>query len=171
RRQASPTRGHRHSRRMRKAFRNCGRNGMNPVRSFLVAVSFLTIVPVKAGVVGSAELSRSLAFFPLVGLLLGVVLAGMAWLIPPGATAGLVGVGLTALLAVLTGGFHLDGLADVFDGLGGGRGDRERMLAIMKDSRIGAHGAAALVLVLMGKAFALVGLWQSGAFEVLLSFP
>ena len=58
--------------------------------------------------------------------------------------APIAAVVLVALLAVLTGGLHLDGLADVFDALGGGRGDRARMLAIMRDSRIGAHGAAAM---------------------------
>jgi adenosylcobinamide-GDP ribazoletransferase len=58
---------------------------------------------------------------------------------------------LVALLALITGGLHLDGLADLFDALGGGRGERARMLELMRDPRIGAHGATALVLVLFAK--------------------
>src|SRR5262245_52238316 len=67
-------------------------------------------------------------------------------------------VALVALLAGLTGGLHLDGVADVFDALGGGRGQRDRMLAILRDSRIGAHGAAALVLVILAKVVAVAAL-------------
>jgi adenosylcobinamide-GDP ribazoletransferase len=60
--------------------------------------------------------------------------------------------------AGLTGGLHLDGLADLFDAVGGGKGDRARILEILRDSRIGAHGAAALVLVLLAKVGALAPL-------------
>jgi adenosylcobinamide-GDP ribazoletransferase len=58
---------------------------------------------------------------------------------------------LIILWTILTGAFHLDGLADTVDGLSGGRGDRQRALAIMRDSRIGAHGAVAVALLLMLK--------------------
>jgi adenosylcobinamide-GDP ribazoletransferase len=75
---------------------------------------------------------------------------------------GVLAVVLVALLAMLSGGLHLDGLADTFDGLGGGRGDRARMLEIMRDSHIGAHGAAALVLALAAKIFALQELLARG---------
>ena len=66
----------------------------------------------------------------------------------------MIAVALVALSAALTGGLHLDGLADTFDGWAGGRGDRARTLEIMRDSRIGAHGAAALLLLLAAKIFA-----------------
>ena len=65
-------------------------------------------------------------------------------------------------MAMLTGGLHLDGFADVFDALGGGRGDRARMLEIMRDSRIGAHGAGAVALVLLAKAACLEHLAAGG---------
>jgi len=71
----------------------------------------------------------------------------------------------------MTGGLHLDGVADVFDGLGGGHGDRERTLRIMRDSRIGAHGATALVLVLAVKAAALSDLLARGSLWPLVVAP
>ena len=78
---------------------------------------------------------------------------------------------LAALLAALTGGLHLDGVADVFDALGGGRGDRVRMLEIMRDSRIGAHGATALTLLLIAKVAALAQVAERHDLLVLLAFP
>jgi adenosylcobinamide-GDP ribazoletransferase len=66
---------------------------------------------------------------------------------------------------------HLDGVADVFDALGGGRGKRDRMLAIMRDSRIGAHGAVALVLLLAAKLVAVAVLVRAGATWTLYACP
>ena len=66
---------------------------------------------------------------------------------------------------------HLDGLADVFDALGGGRGDRARMLEIMRDSRIGAHGATALTLLLIAKVAALAQVAERHDLLALLAFP
>jgi adenosylcobinamide-GDP ribazoletransferase len=83
---------------------------------------------------------------------------GGLWLLERAASplgARLASLLLVAAWAVATGALHLDGLADTVDGLSGGRGDRERSLAIMRDSRIGAHGATALVLALALKWAAL----------------
>jgi adenosylcobinamide-GDP ribazoletransferase len=118
----------------------------------LLAFSMLTRLPLHpSGEVTPRHLRLSVMFYPWVGALVGVALwlgaLGLAQLHIP----LLGGVVLTALLALVTGGLHLDGLADWFDAVGGGRGDRQRMLDIMKDSRIGAHGAVALVLVLFAK--------------------
>ena len=90
--------------------------------------------------------TRAARYYPLVGQLIGALCAAAFWM---GSTAW--GGVIPALLAValgawITGGFHEDGLADAFDGLGGGR-TREERLAIMKDSRIGSYGALALGLV------------------------
>jgi adenosylcobinamide-GDP ribazoletransferase len=129
---------------------------LNPLRPIAAAFAFLTRLPLGSQTVGAGagELGRSITWFPLVGAALGTILIGTERLLRGHLSAGLAAVGLVALLAMLTGGLHLDGLADLFDALGGGRGDRARMLEIMKDSRIGAHGAAALFLVLAGKALA-----------------
>ena len=135
---------------------------MSPLRRqlqlFLCAAQFLTRVPTPALKDFEPDwISRSARYFPLVGLLVGLVCAGVF------AAASQVWSGwLAALLAItagvlVTGAFHEDGLADTFDGLGGG-GTPERRLEIMKDSRIGTYGALALGLVLALKAAALAGM-------------
>jgi adenosylcobinamide-GDP ribazoletransferase len=137
-------------------------------RHFLLSVQFFTRIPVTgrlADWVGfsPAMLRASAAHFPGVGWLVGGLVAAftaglLAWL-PVAAFAPLVAaVWGTAWGVLLTGAFHEDGLADVFDGLGGSP-DRERALVIMKDSRVGAFGAIALMLVLLGKVslLALIG--------------
>jgi adenosylcobinamide-GDP ribazoletransferase len=144
---------------------------MRTVRPLAVAFGFLSRLPVGNDPVAAADLARSLTWFPVVGLAFGGVLAGTAHLLRDHLPAPLLAVGLVALLAALSGGLHLDGLADVFDGLGGGRGDREKTLAIMRDSRIGAHGAMALVLALAAKVAAVHEVLRSGATWPLLCCP
>jgi adenosylcobinamide-GDP ribazoletransferase len=143
-----------------------------PVYSaFLAAFAFLTRLPVTRAPLRDVELGRSVAVFPAVGIVLGLVLTGLAFglagVLPPFLTA----VFLVALLGALTGGIHLDGFADVFDAVGGGRGDRIRMLGIMRDSRIGAHGAAALTLLLVAKVLAVGYLIEGNDLVSLLVFP
>jgi adenosylcobinamide-GDP ribazoletransferase len=99
------------------------------------------------------------------------VLTGLGSLLGGALPAPLAATILVALLAAMTGGLHLDGVADVFDALGGGRGDRQRMLEIMRDSRIGAHGATALVLVLAAKVSALAWAVDRHDLLALLLFP
>lgn len=130
------------------------------LRSYLLAVQFFTRIPVTgrlAAWVGFSPmmLRASAAHFPGVGLLVGVVagtvFAALMALLPDAVYAPLIAAALsTVATALLTGGFHEDGLADVADGLGGSY-DRERALDIMKDSRVGAFGAMALVLALLCK--------------------
>jgi adenosylcobinamide-GDP ribazoletransferase len=145
---------------------------MRPVvSSFVAAFAFLTRLPVGGGPLRDADLGRSIAFFPLVGLVLGLVLTGLASLLAGVVPVTLSAVLLVALLAALTGGLHLDGVADVFDALGGGRGDRQRMLEIMRDSRIGAHGAAALFLLLLAKTFAVANALEHRDLLALMVFP
>jgi adenosylcobinamide-GDP ribazoletransferase len=121
----------------------------------LSALQFLTLFPWPARTERSAdEIGRSAIFFPLTGLLLGLILVLANWLVRPFTTSGLCSVVLVALLAFLTGGLHLDGLADTFDGLGAG-GDRDRMLAVMDDSRTGVFGVVAVVLVILFKLHAI----------------
>jgi adenosylcobinamide-GDP ribazoletransferase len=141
------------------------------MRPLVAAFAFLTRIPVWAGPLRDADLGRSVSFFPLVGLVLGLVLTGLGALLAGALEPALAATLLVALLAGLTGGLHLDGLADVFDALGGGRGDRKRMLDIMRDSRIGAHGAAALALLLLAKVFAVAQLLERRDLPALLAFP
>jgi adenosylcobinamide-GDP ribazoletransferase len=130
------------------------------IREYLLAVQFFTRIPITgrlADWVGySPELLRaSAAHFPGIGVLVGALAASLfallQALLPDSAFAPLVAAVLSTVATVLlTGGFHEDGLADVADGLGGSS-ERERALEIMKDSRVGAFGAMALVLALLGK--------------------
>jgi adenosylcobinamide-GDP ribazoletransferase len=114
----------------------------------ILALRFLTIVPMPGPEAeGPGALGRAAVWFPLIGLALGGALAladaGLRRLFPPLLSAGLV----LALWKTLTGGLHLDGLADCLDGLAGR--DHEHRRAIMKDSGIGAFGAIGLILVLL----------------------
>jgi len=139
-------------------------------RSIGAAFAFLTRIPIP-GAGGAGELGRSVVWFPLVGAALGAALVGVARALGGHLSAGVLAVALVALHALLTGGLHLDGLADTFDAWGGGRGDRARMLEIMRDSRIGAHGATALALLLAGKIFAVLDLLSRGTSWPLLAAP
>jgi adenosylcobinamide-GDP ribazoletransferase len=141
------------------------------VRPLVAAFAFLTRLPVWSGPLLDEDLGRSVTFFPLVGLVLGLVLTGLASLLAGAVAPPLEAVVLVSMLAVMTGGLHLDGVADVFDALGGGRGDRQRMLDIMRDSRIGAHGGAALVLLLLAKVFALAQVLEHHDLVCVLAFP
>jgi len=141
------------------------------MKALVAAFAFLTRLPVWRGPLRDVDLGRSVSFFPLVGLVLGFALTGVAAALTGSVAPWLVAVLLATLLAALTGGLHLDGFADVFDALGGGRGDRARMLAIMRDSRIGAQGAAALTLLLIAKVAALAQLVERRDLLSLLAFP
>jgi len=141
------------------------------VKRLLVAIRFLTIVPVgRGGELAPCDLGRSMLFFPAVGALLGLALAGayveLNRYLPALAASAIVVIVSTAL----TGGLHLDGLADTFDGFYAGR-SREKTLEIMKDSRIGVMGAAALFSVLLLKTSLLAGLPTGAAPAVLVAMP
>ncbi|MCL5043448.1 MAG: adenosylcobinamide-GDP ribazoletransferase [Gammaproteobacteria bacterium] len=137
----------------------------------LIALQFLTRLPIHLPRAPSpAEQGRSLLHYPLVGLLLGGLLASLAWLfsaVPPALLAAL----LLALWVLASGALHLDGLADTVDAWVGGYGDRERTLAIMKDPACGPMGVTALVLVLLLKWAALYGLLQQDLYWALLLAP
>lgn len=143
---------------------------MAHLRALATAFAFLTILPVRLRSLEEDDLLRSLTYFPVVGLALGSGLAVAAYLargsLPPNLTA----LFLVTLLVIATGGLHIDGLADVFDGLGGSR-DRVRALAIMRDSRIGALGATALILLIAIKSAALAEVVAKDGFWILLAFP
>ena len=103
----------------------------------LIALQFLTRLPVRLpGMPEPQQIGRSLLFYPLVGLLLGLALLALEWVL--GDTSTLLEAALLlAAWVALSGGLHLDGLADTADAWVGGYGDRERTLAIMKDPRSG----------------------------------
>jgi len=133
------------------------------VQDAALAVVFLTRLPLPlTGPLADGAAARAMAWFPVVGALIGMV-GGLVFTLaelvrlPPMAAA------LLALAAMvwLTGGLHEDGAADVADGFGGGR-DRTRKLEIMRDSRVGSYGVLALVFSVAIRASALAALTQPG---------
>ena len=140
------------------------------MKAFFAAIKFLTVLPVGKAGGEFADMGRSVKFFPLVGLLLGVIAAGLAW-----CWVYLFGAMISAVLIVvsfivLTGGLHLDGLADTADGLLSVRG-RERMLEIMKDSRSGAMAVIVIVCLLMMKAAAIASVPMGMLLRTVLLIP
>lgn len=114
------------------------------------SIGFLTVIPVPHVALSPTTTGRSLVLFPLIGALLGGLLGMVGIWLDPLLPAGPIAVLLLAASALITGGLHLDGLMDTADGLGGGRSPEQR-LAIMRDSRVGAFGALAGCLVLLGQ--------------------
>ncbi len=125
---------------------------------FLLALQFMTRLPVPAGLPYSDDLSvRSAKYYPAVGIVVGAIGAAvlfLASLVLPLPVAVLLSMAATLLI---TGAMHEDGLADTADGLGGG-GSPERTLDIMRDSRIGVFGFVTLGMVLALKAAALMSM-------------
>ena len=125
------------------------------MNAFFAALQFLTLFPRPSRMQHSTdEAGRSAIFFPVVGLILGLILALVNFLLLPFASAGLLSVILVILLAFITRGLHLDGVGDTFDGLGGG-GDRDHILKVMDDSHTGVFGLVAIVSVLLLKIHSL----------------
>ncbi len=124
---------------------------LNELRLFFTAVQFFTRLPVPAWVGHSShQLEQSSRYLPLVGMLVGLGAVAVLWLgtlllpLP-------LAIALSMAASILmTGAFHEDGLSDYADGMGGGH-SREKILAIMKDSRVGAYGVIALIIVLLLK--------------------
>jgi len=141
------------------------------MRLLLIAFQFLTIVPLPFRFrCEKGDLGRSTAFFPVVGFVIGGLLVGCNWLIAPLFARPLCDALLITLLTLITGALHLDGLADVCDGLAA-RGSRDRFLAVMKDSQVGAVGAVGLVLGILLKWQALVAVPSELKWQALLLFP
>ena len=138
---------------------------------FWIALQFLSSLPVSLpGMPAPRELGRSLLFYPLVGLLFGLLL-WLASLLLQGTPAPLHAALLLTVWVLLSGALHLDGLADSADAWLGGFGDRERTLQIMKDPRSGPIAVVTLVLVLLLKFCALWVLVEQGIGAQLLLAP
>src|SRR5207302_7741449 len=119
--------------------------------SFLVAVQFMTRLPVSRGVRYSPDaLAKSAVFFPAIGLLVGAGGTALYWFLSPHASRDVIVVLILVYLVMVTGGLHEDALGDAADGLGGGW-EKERILTIMRDSRIGSFGTIAIALGLLAR--------------------
>jgi len=139
--------------------------------SFLTALRFLTIFRIPGGGTETAEdMGRSTVWFPVVGLIIGAILALMNWVfsffLPAAATSSLTIV----LLVLITGAMHLDGFADTCDGLAGNKPAEERW-KVMHDSRTGAFGVTGLILLLLVKFALLNSIPQASVSLVLVVMP
>jgi adenosylcobinamide-GDP ribazoletransferase len=120
------------------------------MKPFLAAFRFLTILPLGRRADGAEALAGSVPFFPVVGLFIGAAALaadGLARMLVPSLPAAVCTI---LLLIAVSGGLHMDGLADTADGFGSAR-PRERVLEIMRDSRIGSMGVIAVVAVILLK--------------------
>ena len=117
------------------------------IRVFFTALMFYTRIPCPKWVDHSSEyINKSIRYFPLIGWLVGGIGAG-AFLLGNWAVSPFFGIILSFGATVLTtGAFHEDGFADVCDGFGGGW-TKDKILLIMKDSRVGAYGVVGLILI------------------------
>ena len=140
------------------------------MKKFLIALQFLTIFPVKIRTdIKNSELAGSLAFFPLVGLVIGIVAVGVFFVtgfLPIAIRAAII----LAVFCLITGGLHLDGLADSADALYGVR-KKESRLDILRDSRIGVMGALSLILIILLKYSIFISVSSSGLWRWLLIMP
>ena len=119
--------------------------------SFLAALRFLTIVPwFGRREVSPGELGRSIVYFPLVGIIIGLILVGLNWLLSLLLPPALVDVLLVISLVVIGGALHLDGLVDTCDGIAGHKAVEERW-RVMNDSRAGGFGVIGACCLLLVK--------------------
>ena len=142
------------------------------IKNFINAVQFLTIVPVsKNHEIEEGSLAGAMVFFPVIGFLIGFLLVNvdkaMTLIALPQTVANVL---LVALSVLVTRALHLDGLADTFDGLMGGR-DHASRLSIMRDSRLGTAGAVGIFFVLFIKYVSLNNLIESEKVAALLTAP
>lgn len=144
---------------------------MHPMhRPFLIALQFLTRIPVALkSQPTEQEIGHSLAYYPLVGVLIGMLVISLGWLLSSFSTPWINAAIMLTAWVLLTGGLHLDGLSDSADAWVGGMGDHDKTLAIMKDPYCGPMGVIAIVLVMLLKITALHTLIQAGEWAVLLA--
>lgn len=141
------------------------------MNKFLVALQFLTRISPKPNLVVDQEtFARSMIYFPLIGLIIGGILAGTAWVGTNMLTPLVAGVIILAIEVLVTGGLHLDGFMDTMDGVYSGRA-RERILEIMKDSRVGAHSVIILGLFFLFKLALLTELPEDLLLKALVFMP
>ncbi|WP_281648044.1 adenosylcobinamide-GDP ribazoletransferase [Parendozoicomonas sp. Alg238-R29] len=151
-------------------------------RALALSVGFFTRLPTKhLETIEDQDMGRALVYLPLVGLIIGLLAAGGSLLLSAvlsgwhgSLTAvhlSLIGVTAFTLVTLVSGGLHLDGLGDCADAWVGGLGDKERTLTIMKDPVCGPMAVMVVVLVLVIKASAVVGLAISENWLPLLLIP
>ncbi len=135
---------------------------------FLAALRFLTIIPLPGRrEVTPEEVGRSIVYFPLVGLIIGLILVGLNWLMGLFLPSALVDVLLVVSLVAISGAFHLDGFVDTCDGMVGHKTVEERW-RVMSDSRVGGFGIIGACCLLLVKYVSLSNVPESWLVETLV---
>jgi len=140
-------------------------------RPFIIAVQFLTRLPTpRLNNISQQEIGHSLAWYPLVGLIIGGILVGALELLS-NAPINLQAALILSLWVLITGALHLDGLADSADAWLGGHGDKDKTLAIMKDPTSGPAAVVILILILLIKYTAIEAIITHDDWLILLFAP
>lgn len=141
------------------------------MNAFFVGLQFLTRLKIVNQTEWNIEdFGKSVVYFPLVGAVIGAFLMGFWWLLAGRIPLELVALGAVIFEFLFTGGLHADGYMDTCDGLFSGR-DKERKLAIMKDSRVGSNGVIAFVFLVLLKWQLLLTVSNTYIYEVLFIMP
>ena len=139
--------------------------------SFLAALRFLTIIPLPGRrEVSPEEAGRSIVYFPLVGVIIGLILVGLNWLLGLFLPSALVDVLLVVSLVAISGALHLDGFVDTCDGMVGHKTVEERW-RVMQDSRAGAFGIIGACCLLLVKYVSLNAVPESWLMQTLVLMP
>lgn len=140
------------------------------IRPFLVALQFLTRIPTpNINNITDKEIGLSQYYYPIIGLIIGLVLAGSSFVIS--LSTGVEAALLLTIWVVITGALHIDGLADCADAWIGGYGDKEKTLSIMKDPQSGPIAVTIVVCVLLIKFVAIESILISESWVALLIIP
>ncbi len=141
------------------------------MNSFLIALQFITTLPVKVKLNYSEKnIARSMLYYPLVGTIIGIILVVVNVILSKILPNLVVNILLIISWVALTGGIHLDGLSDSFDGIFGGK-NKKIILDIMRDSNVGVYGVLAIVLILLLKFTLLSELPMQDKNMILITVP
>ncbi|NNG66984.1 adenosylcobinamide-GDP ribazoletransferase [Caldanaerobacter subterraneus] len=144
---------------------------MEELKALILSIQFMTGIPIPINIdVKEDKIYKIASYFPVVGLLIGSILYIAYLLLKDLFSREIVMTFLAVLSYILTRGMHIDGLADTFDGLFSNK-EREKILEIMKDSRLGTNGVLALVFMVILKILFLSDIRQSLLFSALLVSP
>lgn len=140
------------------------------MKALVLALQFMTRLPLPAVAADARDMARAIRWFPAAGMLVGLCIAGAAWV---GAQRDPWAGALLALLAWVgvTGALHLDGLGDVADAAGAAHADRSRVSTVLADPHIGSFGVTAIVLQLAAKLVLLRLALDAPSFGALVAIP
>jgi adenosylcobinamide-GDP ribazoletransferase len=136
---------------------------------FIAAWRFLTVIPLPGRKTVTEDIGRSLVYFPVVGIIIGIILAFIAWAMSLLLPQAVFGVLVVIAMVLVTGALHLDGLADTCDGLGGSTVEERQQ--IMRDSHTGSFGITGMFCILVLKVVSLITIPRGWLLPALIAFP